>query len=151
MPNPRVAIARAEGPEYERVSAAVRQAVNLAGGLTQVIKPGDKVMIKPNLVAVPPSAESGACTSAAVCRALCDMLNEIKAYPTIAESSSRGIDTEEVMRIMGYDRLRKLGYDVVDLKRTPTVRVPVPGLGLPPQTKRASATTPSTPSQFSSS
>lgn len=114
-------------PSAEIVGAAVRKAVALAGGLAGAIPRDGLVIIKPNLVAPPPSATSGACTSAAVCRALADLIAEWGARPVIAESSARGVDTEQVMEIMGYSDLRHEGYEVVDLKKTKTVKVPVPG------------------------
>lgn len=127
MKRPSVAMVRTPAqPSPEAVSAAVRQAVALAGGLGEVVSKGDLVLIKPNLVAVPPSPEAGACTQASVCKALADMVMELGGRPVIAESSARGIDTEQVMEVMGYSRLRQEGYEVVDLKRTRTVKVPVP-------------------------
>jgi len=122
-----VAIVRTPArPSPEEVNAAVRQAVELAGGLGGVVSKGALVLIKPNLVAVPPSPEAGACTRASVCKALADMVMELGGRPVIAESSARGIDTEQVMEVMGYSRLRQEGYEVVDLKRTQTVKVLVP-------------------------
>lgn len=122
-----VAIVRTPArPSPEEVNAAVRQAVELAGGLGGVVSKGALVLIKPNLVAVPPSPEAGACTRASVCKALADMVMELGGRPVIAESSARGIDTEQVMEVMGYSRLRQEGCEVVDLKRTQTVKVPVP-------------------------
>jgi uncharacterized protein (DUF362 family) len=82
-------------------------------------------MIKPNLVAPPPSAESGACTNPLVCQAVADIVRELGAAPIIAESSARGADTEAAYRIMGYDALRGQGYDVVDLKQDTVVQVKV--------------------------
>ena len=127
MTSPAVAIVRSNPRPHIahlRVAVAVRQVVELAGGFD--IAPGARVLIKPNLVAAPPTPQSGACTSAAVCRALCDVIADLGGSPFIAESSARGIDTEEVMRFMGYSALRDEGYEVIDLKRTQRVRVPVP-------------------------
>ena len=112
-------------PSYQQVLEAVKRSVTLAGGLESAASPGGLVLIKPNLVAPPPSAESGACTSANVCRALYDVVADLGGRPVIAESSARGVDTEAVMRLMGYSALRDRGYQVVDLKQTPTVKVPV--------------------------
>ncbi|MBN1402420.1 MAG: DUF362 domain-containing protein, partial [Anaerolineae bacterium] len=129
MPHPTVALVRAaaEGEAFERVSAAVRRAVALAGGLDDVVRAGDTVLIKPNLVALPPTHPCGACTRPSVCRAVADLVAERGATPIIAESSARGVDTEAVMAFTGYAALRDLGYQVVDLKRTPTVVAPIPG------------------------
>jgi uncharacterized protein (DUF362 family) len=119
----RVSIVRVNGREPEQVLAAVRQAVELAGGFSDVIRPGMLVLVKPNLVAPPASAEAGACTSALVCRAVADRARALGARPVIAESAARGADTEAAYRVMGYEELRREGYEVVDLKKDRTVRV----------------------------
>ena len=114
-------------PDVHEVGEAVRTAVELAGGLRGIVSTGSLVLIKPNLVAVPPRPDSGACTRASVCKALADLVAELGGKPVIAESSARGVDTEKVMEAMGYGLLRQQGYEVVDLKKTKTVKVPVKG------------------------
>jgi uncharacterized protein (DUF362 family) len=121
----KVSIVKVAGRDRERIAIGVRRAVEMAGGLADRIRPGMRVMIKPNLVAPPPSAESGACTSPLVCQAVADVVRELGAAPIIAESSARGADTDAAYRIMGYDALRGLGYDVVDLKKDTVVHVKV--------------------------
>ena len=120
-----VSIVKVAGRTRAQVAAGVRHAIALAGGLEGVIRPGMRVMIKPNMVAPPPSAESGACTSAPVCQAVADVIKELGARPIIAESSARGADTEAAYKIMGYDRLRNEGYEVVDLKQDRVVKDPL--------------------------
>ena len=119
----KVSIVKVAGRDRERIGVGVRRAVEMAGGLADRIRPGMRVMIKPNLVAPPPSAESGACTSPLVCQAVADVVRDLGAAPIIAESSARGADTEAAYRIMGYDALRGLGYEVVDLKSDKVVQV----------------------------
>jgi uncharacterized protein (DUF362 family) len=121
----KVSIVKVAGRDRERIAVGVRRAVEMAGGLAKRIRPGMRVMIKPNLVAPPPSAESGACTNPLVCQAVADVVRDLGATPIIAESSARGADTEAAYRIMGYDALRGLGYDVVDLKKDTVVQVKV--------------------------
>jgi uncharacterized protein (DUF362 family) len=116
-----------ERPSVQAVHEAVGRAVRLAGGLDGFVTEGDLVLIKPNLVAVPPSADAGVCTRASVCKAVADLVTRQGGRPVIAESSSRGIDTEEVIKAMGYDLLRQQGYEVIDLKKTRTVKAPVAG------------------------
>jgi uncharacterized protein (DUF362 family) len=123
----RVSIVKVAGRDRAGVAAGVRKAMADAGGLAEVVRPGMRVMIKPNMVAPPPTAESGACTSPLVCQAVADVVRELGARPIIAESSARGADTEAAYRIMGYDQLRDQGYEVVDLKQDKTVQVPLAG------------------------
>lgn len=115
-------------PDQHQVEAAVRRAVQIAGGLGDIVRSGNTVIIKPNLVA-PRPPESGATTDPRVCKAIADMVQELGARPVIAESSFVGLDTEEAILAAGYDGLRSKGYEVMDLKQKgiPKVTVPVPG------------------------
>jgi uncharacterized protein (DUF362 family) len=122
---PKVSIVRVAGRDRAQALSAVRRAVEMAGGFAGVIRSGMRVIVKPNMIAPPATAEAGACTGAAVCRAVADLVREQGADPIIAESSARGADTEAAYRIMGYDRLRDEGYAVVDLKQDRTVTVPL--------------------------
>jgi uncharacterized protein (DUF362 family) len=121
----RVSVVKVAGRDRGQVTAGVRQAIEMAGGMNDLIRSGMRVMIKPNMVAPPTSAEAGACTSPLVCQAVADVVKELGARPIIAESSARGADTEAAYRIMGYDTLRAQGYEVVDLKQDKTVRIPL--------------------------
>jgi uncharacterized protein (DUF362 family) len=123
----KVSIVKVAGRDRAQVAAGVRQAIEMAGGMNDLIRPGMRVMIKPNMVAPPTSAEAGACTSPLVCQAVADVVKELGARPIVAESSARGADTEAAYRTMGYDALRAQGYEVVDLKQDKTVRVPLAG------------------------
>lgn len=105
-------------PGAVQIESAVREAVRLAGGLQELVRAGDTVLIKPNLIAAPAHPRSGACTSPEVCRALAILVRELGARPLIAESSAVGVDTEAAICFMGYDRLRDEGFEVLDLKRT---------------------------------
>lgn len=121
----KVAVVRiAVESEYETVREAVRQAIDLSGGLDDLVGPGDLVLVKPNVLA-PSSPACGALTSPGVCRAIADLVKERQARPVIAESSAVGLDTEKAFASVGFDALRELGYEVVDLKRQEQAKIPV--------------------------
>jgi len=126
MPKTKVAIVKGQKqptePDIERM---VRRAIALAGGVKDIISPGDRVIIKPNLV-YPVAACTGATTDWRVCKAIARMVKEAGAQPIIAESSAIGVDTEKTFQVCSYDELRKLGIEVIDLKKSRTVNVPVP-------------------------
>ncbi len=127
MPNTTVAIIKTQPqPDFDQINQAVRRALSLLGDLSDIIAPGRLVLIKPNLVAVPAGPNSGAVTKPEVCRAIADFVRELGATPVIAEASAAGVDTEKVIQATGYDTLRKEGYEVVDLKRTPKITLPIP-------------------------
>lgn len=110
-------------PVDRQIWGAVREAVGLAGGIAELAGPGKVVLIKPNLVAMPRAPGSGALTNPQVCRAIADIVMEHGARPVIAESSAVGVDTEKVIQFGGYGSLREQGYEVVDLKKEPKIRV----------------------------
>ncbi len=128
MANPKVAIVKGpKNPDEKEIDAQVRQAIELAGGLPDKIKPGDTVIIKPNIVS-PNPPESAVNTDPTVCKVIANMVREKGAKPIIAESSGVGMSTEESMQAAGYNKLREQGYEVIDLKKEgiETVKVPVP-------------------------
>ena len=114
-------------PSENEIDATVRKAVELVGGLNNIIKRGDTVIIKPNIVVAKPP-ETGATTDPRVCRTIANMVRELGAKPIIAESSAIGIDTEDAIQIAGYGKLREDGYEVIDLKKKgiETVKVSIP-------------------------
>ena len=131
MDKVKVAIARTgPRPDYEAVSAAVRKAVDLIGGLADIVKPGQTVLINPSWVASPAGKETGTCTWPEVSRAAADLVKEAGGRPIIAESSAVGVDCDKVIEESGHGALRDLGYEVVNLKTRETVELPVPGGGV---------------------
>jgi uncharacterized protein (DUF362 family) len=78
--------------ENERVENAVRQALDLAGGLSPVVVPGSTVLLKPNLVN-PCASGSGPVTDARVTRAVARIVLEHNpGRVVIGEGSSVGYD-----------------------------------------------------------
>lgn len=120
-----VSVVRTGDSTAEEVSHAVREAVKLAGGLGERIKPGALVLLKPNVLAPPPSLHCGATTNPVVTRALADLVIEMGARAVIVESAAVGVDTEMAYAAAGYSELREAGYEILDLKKAPTARVVV--------------------------
>lgn len=114
-------------PNEKEVEATVRKAIELTGGLPGKIKPGDSVIIKPNIVSTNPP-EAAVNSDIRVCKAIANMVKEVGAKPIIAESSGVGIDTDASMEAAGYFKLREQGYEVINLKKEgiELVKVPVP-------------------------
>ena len=74
-------------PDYDfpRVEAAVRRAVDLLGGMTAFVKPGQRILLKPNLVrAVPP--ERAVSTHPTIVAAAAKLVVEAGGSPVIVES-----------------------------------------------------------------
>ncbi len=106
------------------IEAAVRQAVSLAGGLDKVVKPGSRVLIKPNLCRPAPSG-MGMTTDCRVTEAVTRIVLEMGAKSVvIGEGSGAGFDfdgshsTEEAFRVSGTaDVARRLGVKLCNLNR----------------------------------
>ncbi len=121
-----VSIVKTKGNEYEEIKAAVDQVIEQIGGLEDIIKPGYKVIIKPNLVATPSERLSGGVTRWEVCKAIYEAVKAVGADPVIAESAAAGADTEAVISKCGYQELRDEGIPVINLKAEDSVKYEFP-------------------------
>lgn len=111
-----VSVRKTKGDDYVAIKATVNQVIEDLGGIEDIIKPGWKVIIKPNLVACPTDRLSGGITRWEVCMALYEAVKAIGAEPIIAESSAAGADTEVTIEKCGYQDLRDQGIPVINLK-----------------------------------
>ena len=112
--------------EYQQIRHAVQQSLDLIGGIRDIIKPKDLVLINPSWVAPPVEREAGCITIPEVTQAVADIVKDMGARPVIAESSAVGVSSEKVVDESDYRKLREMGYEVVDLKSLKsTVQMPV--------------------------
>jgi uncharacterized protein (DUF362 family) len=128
--SPTVAIAHTNEKHrsIERVTKLVRQAVDLLGGMSQFVRPGQTVLIKPNQT-VYYSAEEGCTTDPLVVGALIRLAWEAKAGRVqVAESSGGFFNSIDCMKITGvYAVAEREGAQIIDLGRCPTRDTPIPG------------------------
>lgn len=120
-----VSIQKTAGNDYASIKTAVDKVIEQLGGLEDIIKPGYRVIIKPNLVATPTERLSGGVTRWEVCKAIYEAVTAVGAAAIIAESSAAGADTESVIQKCGYQALRDEGITVIDLKKEKTCEIPV--------------------------
>jgi uncharacterized protein (DUF362 family) len=112
--------------EEGRVEKAVREAVDLVGGIEAIVKPGEKVLLKVNWCVVPEDPKVGVVTNPVVARAVADLIKAAGAEPIIGDSAARGVDTDLVIQATGYDKLADEGYAVVNLDKEKVVKVEFP-------------------------
>ncbi len=155
LPNP-TPISNAQ-ISYQQVEDMVREALQLQGGLQWLIKPGDKVLIKPNIVDPEPPG-SGEVTDVRVVKALIKIIAQAtnnQASIIIGEGSPREMDYElpyssaaspdwqELWDVAGYQELlidpdlQGIPFSLVNLNGSPPqnpwqdlVLVDVPGGGV---------------------
>ena len=114
-----------KNPLEREIDLMVRRAIQLAGGLDDIVSSGDLVLIKPNLV-VPASPKEGSVTNPLVAKSIANIVKDLRARPIVAESSAVGVDTEKAIISAGYDRLRNEAIEVIDLKKTKSIKVALP-------------------------
>lgn len=113
-----VGIAQGERGAYEET---VRQAISAAGGLSSVIKEGDTVLIKPNIVAASPSG-AGRITDYRVVQVVVDMALEAGAGKVIVAESPCSIHArgsfELSIAVAGYDKIERAEVRELDTDKS---------------------------------
>lgn len=96
------------------------------GGLVKLIKPGDRVLIKPNLVAPFPHAV----TDLKLLTSLVEQIRDCGGKPLIGESSGFEFDTETTFKILGINDLaRYLNVRMVNFDKEEFVPIKLDGAG----------------------
>ncbi len=113
--------------DYESVKKAVKDSLDLVGGLDSLVSAGDRILVKPNLIA-PYHYRTGATTNPLVIRALCALAKKAGAVRvSIADGSAVGHKTEEVFAVTGLKKLStKIGAELIDFKKAKTVYMGIP-------------------------
>lgn len=86
---PRVYIGRCRSYDQHEVDVAIRQAIAALGGLERYVRPGQRVLLKPNLLLLK-GPETAICTHPAVVQAVATMVREAGGRPLIADSPGGG-------------------------------------------------------------
>jgi uncharacterized protein (DUF362 family) len=95
-----VSIKKCESYSRMNLYSAVHDVIEMAGGLKNIVKQGDKVLLKPNLLSVSPP-ESAINTHPAVVQSVIKYLKELKALPYVAEGSGFVASTEDALEKSG--------------------------------------------------
>ncbi len=128
MAKPRVAIAKCRSYEPAEVQLAVKEAVDALGGIAKFVSPGDRVLLKVNLL-MAKAPDDAVTTHPAVVRAAIQLLESAGAKVVVGDSPAMGFNQarlEKHYRNAGlYEAIKgtraELNMDVS------TARVPNPG------------------------
>jgi len=103
---PKVSIVKCSSYDTDEVLAGVEKALDLIGGIALFIKPGQKVLIKPNILSARPP-QDGVNTHVEVIRALIRILKKQQARVLVGDSPSyfAAKDTNEVYSVSGMKQL----------------------------------------------
>lgn len=84
-------------PDYEQAEGAIRALVEQMGGMGRFVRPGERIVLKANLLrAAPP--ESAICTHPAVVEAVARLVKEAGGTPVICDSPGGALHKEAVLR-----------------------------------------------------
>ncbi|AKB19521.1 MULTISPECIES: DUF362 domain-containing protein [unclassified Methanosarcina] len=126
--NTRVSIVRC--PDYSHVKGAIKEALALIGGLESVISPGNRVLLKPNVLAIR-TPEDAVTTHPAVVSAMCELVLEAGGIPVIGDGS--GISkpgyttTSEAFRASGIEGVASaFGAELINFETSGYTEVSVP-------------------------
>jgi uncharacterized protein (DUF362 family)/Pyruvate/2-oxoacid:ferredoxin oxidoreductase delta subunit len=115
--NARVSIVRCESYEPSLVQEKVKEAIGFIGGITNFIRPGSRVLVKPNLL-MAKGPESGIDTHPEVVRAVIKLLKEINCEILLGDGPSvwgnQIENVDEVYQRSGVKRIcEEEGVDLV--------------------------------------
>ena len=116
-----VSIARCADYEGVRIFSAITQAVNLLGGMQTFVKPGERVLIKPNLLkAMPPAA--AVTTHPEIVRTVIRLVREAGGVAIVGDSPGMG-DLRNVCKKAGIlDIVKEEGATLADLDEVVQVK-----------------------------
>ena len=108
-----VSLVKCSGYERDEVEDAVREAVRLLGGISSVVRPGERVLIKPNMLH-PAAPRKAITTHPSLVAAVIKLVKEAGAIPLVGDSP--GIARcERVLRATGIGAVaEELGAETMD-------------------------------------
>jgi uncharacterized protein (DUF362 family)/Pyruvate/2-oxoacid:ferredoxin oxidoreductase delta subunit len=112
-----VSLIRCESYDQPELDQAVRRAVDLLGGISRFVKSGDRVLLKPNLLAAR-TPEKRVTTDPDVVRCVARMVMEAGGRPFIADSPA--IESfRKVAQTTGMNRVaEELGIELKEMERS---------------------------------
>lgn len=118
-----ISIIQCNGYEYGRVLDAVRESIDLLGGMARFVRPGQKVLVKPNLL-VSSTPEKGVSPHPMVVKAVMEMVKEAGGIPFVGDSPA----LESARRVAAKAGIagvaEELACPIVEFRETVVKRTP---------------------------
>lgn len=115
-------------PAYSNTKIAIAKALELLGGLENIIHLGDRVLLKPNILAASPP-ESAVTTHPLVVASMCEFVLQAGGKPLVGDGAgiSRPGATSKALKVSGIEEAaRKAGAEVVNFETAGFTLVDVP-------------------------
>ncbi len=123
----KVSIVKCEGYKEQKVRNAILESLELIGGIEKIIKPGDKVLLKPNvIIGYPP--EKAATTHPSIVGAMIEIIKEAGGVPFVGDSSGAYGFTSKSLELSGIKKAcEEHGAKLVNFESTGTYSINVNG------------------------
>jgi uncharacterized protein (DUF362 family)/NAD-dependent dihydropyrimidine dehydrogenase PreA subunit len=108
------------------IDAAVRTAMEEAGGLKSLVGRGDEVYLKPNFVA-PRSSSQGVTTDLEIIRVVAEEVRRHDGVPILYETPAIEFDRDQVFRILGVPEFARKNGIRISKALSELIKVDVPG------------------------
>ena len=113
-----ISLIRCSNYDHEAVEEAVRRAVDLLGGISTMVHPGERVLIKPNLL-LATHPDRAVTTHPSVLAAVVRLVKEAGATPLIGDSPGMPL-YERVLRVTGVRSVaEELATEISDFSEDP--------------------------------
>jgi uncharacterized protein (DUF362 family)/Pyruvate/2-oxoacid:ferredoxin oxidoreductase delta subunit len=111
-------------PDYDdrAVYRAIRRAVDLLGGIDHFVRPGERILLKPNLLS-PAPPEKAITTHPAVVRAAIELVREAGGYPLIGDSPGMASLAKAAGRAGIQEVAERAGVELIDFDQPREVKV----------------------------
>lgn len=122
MAKAKVSIVRCPDYSDKSVLRAVREAIDLLGGMNAFVRPGDRVLLKPNLLSAK-DPERAVTTHPSVVKAIIQLVVDAGGIPMVGDSPSIGSLVKVASKAGIYDVVREMNCtlvafdDAVEVKR----------------------------------
>jgi uncharacterized protein (DUF362 family)/Pyruvate/2-oxoacid:ferredoxin oxidoreductase delta subunit len=97
-----VGLVRCHGYQDDQIHQAVREAIDLVGGISSYLTPGMHVLVKPNLL-MGADPSKAICTHPAILKVICQIITDFGCTVTVADSPGAGIPYKPKNLIKAYD------------------------------------------------
>ena len=117
--------------DYSNVKDAIKEALDLIGGLETIIAPGNRVLLKPNILAIRPP-EDAVNTHPAVVLAMCELVSDVGGIPIVGDGAGivrpDSTATAQALKVSGIEDVAcSCGAEVINFETSGFVEVDVPG------------------------
>lgn len=114
--SPAVSIVKCQSYDEKKVIEALRQSIHLMGGLESVIKKGDRVLLKPNLL-IGKSPDKAVTTHPSIVKAAIQIVREAGGVPFIGDSPAIGSAAKAAEKAKIFEIARSMDCSVVEFNR----------------------------------